>query len=433
MLMTYVAVDRYLRSHGKLGFVITESVFKTSGAGQGFRRFRLPDGTPFGPLAAEDMVSLMPFEKAANRTAILIVMKGKEVRFPISYSQWRKRHSGRGSAIGFDSPYESVTQEKITFRSLQAEPIAADDVTTAWFTGRPRGRRAVEKLRGGSKYTAREGANTGGANAVYWVDIVGKRPGDFVMVSNVIGRAKRKVPTIQAAMEEGLLYPLLRSGDQSRWLARPAVRIILAQDPETRRGRAAEVMERDYRRTHSYLMRFEELLRSRAAFRRYFRADDPCWSMFNIGQYTLSPWKVVWQRMGSRMQAVVCGKVDGKPIIPQETLCFVPVSTRIEAHYLCAMLNSAPFEYAVGSYSQKGGKSFASPHILEHLKIPERKTAGSAGSELAELSELAHQARRAEREDEVQEVEKRINRVAAGVWAISAEELRDMEESLEDN
>ena len=30
--------------------------------------------------------------------------------------QWTKRLSGRGSTIVFDTPYEAVTREKITFR-----------------------------------------------------------------------------------------------------------------------------------------------------------------------------------------------------------------------------------------------------------------------------------------------------------------------------
>lgn len=433
MLMTYVAVDRYLLREGKLGFVITESVFKTAGAGQGFRRFRLPDGTPFGPVLVEDMVSLAPFEKAANRTAILIVVKGKEVRYPISYCQWYKRHAGRGSGIGFDSPYQSVTEEKITFRTLQAEPMATSDMTSPWLTGRVRGRKAVGKMRGRSEYTAREGANTGGANAVYWVEITGRRPGGLVMVANITGRAKRQVPATQAALEEDLLYPLLRSGDQARWVAKPKAHIILAQDAQARRGIAKEVMEKKYPRTHSYLMRFERLLKARAAFKRYFKATDPCWSMFNIGEYTLSPWKVIWQRMGSRMQAAVCGKVDGKPVIPQETLCFAAVSTKAEAHYLCAVLNSAPFEFAVRSYSQKGGKSFASPHIFGHLAIPRFESSDKrVGSELATLSEQAHAAAMREENRTVEQLEKRINRLAARLWGISEDELRDIEESLEE-
>ena len=49
MLFAYVASDNYLKPGGKLGFVITQTVFKTKGAGDGFRRFQLAArrGIPF--------------------------------------------------------------------------------------------------------------------------------------------------------------------------------------------------------------------------------------------------------------------------------------------------------------------------------------------------------------------------------------------------
>lgn len=83
MLMTYVAVDRYLRHGGRLGFVLSQSLFKTSGAGQGFRRFTLPDGTPFGPLVVEDMVELNPFDEGLRPALELIalLMDKKAVSF----------------------------------------------------------------------------------------------------------------------------------------------------------------------------------------------------------------------------------------------------------------------------------------------------------------------------------------------------------------
>jgi hypothetical protein len=36
ILMTYVMADKLLKDGGKLGFVITQSVFKTAGAGKAF-------------------------------------------------------------------------------------------------------------------------------------------------------------------------------------------------------------------------------------------------------------------------------------------------------------------------------------------------------------------------------------------------------------
>lgn len=83
MLMTYSAMHDYLNPGGRLGFVITQSVFKTSGAGQGFRRFLLGNGEYIQVIAVDDMVELQPFEGASNRTSIVILEKGTQTRYPV--------------------------------------------------------------------------------------------------------------------------------------------------------------------------------------------------------------------------------------------------------------------------------------------------------------------------------------------------------------
>jgi len=78
MLMSYVAMDKYLKKGGKLGFLITQSVFKTAGAGQGFRRFLLGSGEHIQVQHVDDMVELQPFEGASNRTSVVILQKGRQ-------------------------------------------------------------------------------------------------------------------------------------------------------------------------------------------------------------------------------------------------------------------------------------------------------------------------------------------------------------------
>ncbi len=81
ILMTYVCHDAYLKESGKLGFVITQSVFKTKGGGEGFRGFRYSrpgtGETHMAPLAVEDLSNLQPFEGATNRTALITVGKSE--------------------------------------------------------------------------------------------------------------------------------------------------------------------------------------------------------------------------------------------------------------------------------------------------------------------------------------------------------------------
>ena len=68
VLMTYVSIDKYLKDKGRLCIVITQSLFKTVGGGEGFRRFRLgKKGTPFKVLQVDDMVDLQPFDSASDK------------------------------------------------------------------------------------------------------------------------------------------------------------------------------------------------------------------------------------------------------------------------------------------------------------------------------------------------------------------------------
>lgn len=429
MLMTYVSLDRYLKAAGKLGFVLPQNLFKTAGAGQGFRRFRLPKDRHFAPLVVEDMVDLQPFEGATNRTAVAVFIKGKRVSYPISYQCWKKRGTGRGSAIAFDTPYEEVTAEKITFRTWHAEPVDKDDLTSPWITARRRALRALHNVLGKSSYVAHAGSFTGGANGIYWLEIVGKRPGGLSIVANITEGAKRVIPSTQAAVEDELLYPLLRGRDVKRWNATYSAHILMAQDAETRCGIAVAKMEKKYPKAHGYLARFEGILRSRAAFRRYFKETDPYWTMFNVSPFTFSSWKVVWREQASTVTAAVVGPDDERPVVPDHKLMMVAVTSPKEAHYLCAALNSSPSSLAVAAYAIQIQMD---THILEHVGVPQYSKNNAVHLRLAELSQAAHKAADGDNIAELTKIEQEIDRVAAKLWGLSDEELAEIRRSLEE-
>jgi SAM-dependent methyltransferase len=227
MLMTYVAADQYLKEDGKLGFIITQSVFKTIGAGQSFRRFVLGSGTPVAVTSVDDLIDLQPFEGATNRTAVVILQRGRKTKYPIPYSTWRKTVSGR-------IPEDATLDEAVAFchiRQFIAQPVDEKDTTSTWLSGRPRALSAVKKVLGSSYCQAHAGAYTGGTNAVYWFEIVGRRPDGLIVVSNLTERAKRQVENVQTAIESDLLYPLLRGSDAQRWQATPSAWIFFRDDP----------------------------------------------------------------------------------------------------------------------------------------------------------------------------------------------------------
>lgn len=428
MLLTFVAMDDYLKRDGRLGFVITQSVFKTAGAGQGFRRFELGSGASVNVLSVDDMTEIQPFEGASNRTAVVILQRGHPLRYPVPYNVWRK--VAKGHRID-----ESLTlAEAIKLcqvHSYVARPVDDGDKSSSWLSGKRHALKATYKVLGSSDYQARAGACTW-LNGVYWIEIVSERPDGLVIVSNLTESGKKTLDSVQVALERNLIYPLLRGSDIGRWQSAPRVFIIFVQDPVRRCGYDEDWLSINYPKTYSYLKYFEEPLRERSGYRRYFNSNHPFYSMFNVGEYTLAPYKVVWGRIASRMEASVIDEKDGKPIIPQETISFVPCEDKTEAHYICSVLNSSPFNYAVQSYSQKGGKSFGTPGILENVRVPRFDASSESHLSLARLSERAHQAQATNDASQVRAIEEEIDQLSLQIWNLTKIELKEIQESLDE-
>lgn len=354
-LMTLASAHRFLKPQGKMVFLITQGVFKSGGASEGFRDFSLPGGIKLKVLMVEDLSRLRPFAGAANRTAILYLEKGQPTVYPIPYQLWTKLPDDVGSHHG------ALNQI--------AEPVNPVDPRSPWMTYGEGSRAGLRKILGTSNYRAREGANTGGANGVFWVEIIERPQAGLVRIRNLAASSRQKIDTIEAVIEDNLVYPLLKGSDVARWQANPSAHIILTQNPTTRRGISLIVMARNYPRTLTYLNQFKKLLSNRAAYRRYFKRTDPYYTMFDVGEYTLAPYKTVWHRFGARMKAAVVEGAD-RSVIPQETHTMVACSSAEEAWYLAGVLNSLPVEYAISSYSMVGGKSFAGPNLLNFIRIP---------------------------------------------------------------
>ncbi len=84
MLFTYAAADHYLSRNGKLGFLITQEVFKSKGAGEGFRGFKWGKvkNNFIKVLKAHDFSSFQPFEGVQIKLRQLSSKKKKRQNTP---------------------------------------------------------------------------------------------------------------------------------------------------------------------------------------------------------------------------------------------------------------------------------------------------------------------------------------------------------------
>jgi hypothetical protein len=427
MLMLYAAMDSYLRDGGKLGFVITQTVFKTKGAGDGFRRFRLgEEGAYLKVLSAQDLVELQPFEGATNRTATVVLQKGEPTEYPVSYIVWQKAKPGR---IGVDFTLEGV-EERTRKTSLSARPVDSAQPASPWLTTSLAALAALQKVLGKSDYKAHEGVNTGGANGVYWLRVLERQPEGLLLAENLHDVGKIKVKRVEALLEPDLVYPLLRGRDVTRWRTAPSAFILLPQSQERQReGIPENILKTSLPRTYAYLKEFEELLADRSD-RKYYPEGSPFYTMRNVAEYTFAPYKVVWREQASELTAAVTIDLGHAPI-PDHKLMLVSCQSRDEAFYLAACLNSAPSRLLVQAYVVTIG---ISTHVLEHVAVPGFAPSNTLHQSLSSLSQRAHQlaAQGKATQAELRRVEEEIDRKAAELWGLSEEELKGIQVSLKE-
>jgi SAM-dependent methyltransferase len=390
-LMTYVVADALLKEGGKLGFVITQSVFKTA-AGAGFRRFELPEQNkqrrPLKVLHVDDMVELQPFEAASNRTAVLVLQKGQPTHYPIPCTVWRKVE---GARFSYDSTLDEVlaaTQR----HDWHAEPVDPRDSTSQWLTAHPAALNAIRKVLSKACYKAHEGVNTGGANAVYWVQKTYTHPNGDVVVQNITEGAKVKVEQVSMTVEPDLLYPLLRGRDVKRWCAQPSAWIIVPRLNPQQVIPLSE-MQVKFPKTYAYLKRFKPTLLQRkdAMTQGALKRGEPFYFYGAVGDYTFAPWKVVWPWISKGVRAAVVGDFEGKVVLPEHNTYFISCDDCNEAFYICGLLNSSLGDFAIRSFFSTGGGGIGAASLLDHVYIPCYDPNNAVHRRLAELSMQAHQ------------------------------------------
>lgn len=204
--------------------MITQTLFKSKGGGQGFRRFQIDNKDHLSVVQVDDLVALQPFEGATNRTAVLALLKGEKTKAQVPYTVWTKK---KGQDVSSDTAYVDVL--KATSREeLEARNIDPSDSTSAWITGNKQPLDTVARLVGASHYKARMGACFG-STGVFWVKVLSKVNSTVFMVQNS-GGGKKHVKQVTASIESDLLYPILRGRDLKRWIGTPSLAVIMPQD-----------------------------------------------------------------------------------------------------------------------------------------------------------------------------------------------------------
>jgi hypothetical protein len=254
-------------------------------------------------------------------------------------------------------------------------------------------------------YKAYSGVFSGGANAVFYHEIL-----DFeqqkqtfspthktVATRNINHRAKRFFPSKSQKLEAEYLYPLVCGRDVSQWsIQRPAEQAILLPHLAHKPMYAIEkkTLKKHAPLSLAFLERALDFLKARKGLTAMDRkvSESTPYNLCRVGQYTFSPHKVVWRYIHKHFTCAVLEPIpwiDGqlKTMIPQEKLMMIPTSSAMEAYYLCALLSSSAICTIVEALMMD---SHISTHVIQNLNLPKFCSDNRLQLELASLCQKGH-------------------------------------------
>ena len=136
-------------------------------------------------------------------------------------------------------------------------------------------------------------------------------------------------------LETVYMYPMLKSSDiAKKRTPRPSRWMLVTQGAI---GEDTALIKHIAPKTWSYLIEHGELFDQRQSS---VYKGRPRFSIFGVGRYSFSPWKVAISGLYKKLHFSVIGPYADKPVVLDDTCYFMPCQGKDEAQYLAELLNS---------------------------------------------------------------------------------------------
>lgn len=390
VLLTYVAIDKYLKPNGKLGFIIKETLFKSIKHGEGFRKFRLePNGIDLRVFRVDDLTNFKPFNGAVNRTAIVFIEKSKKTIYPVDYVCWYPKNGKR--SFHNDSNYK-LLEEYFSFEIKHAKPCNSN-ASSGWITVNPESMEKTNEILGKSHYKARTGLFTGGANGIFWLRFL-KENNNYITVENIFEKAKNKMKHVVKDIEKDFIFPFLTGNELKFWHYEYTKYILCPHTIDSRMYPIESNILEKYPLTKQYLYAFKDELENRKGFTsfdknihlKYFYA------LQRIGEYSFAEYKVAWRYISKHFTPAVIEYANDdylgrKNIMPNEKIIFVGLNDRDEAYYLCGLLSSDIYRNTIENYMVG---TQITPSIINNLSLPLFEKTNENHIKISQLCQQGH-------------------------------------------
>jgi methylase of polypeptide subunit release factors len=164
-------------------------------------------------------------------------------------------------------------------------------------------------------------------------------------------------------LEDGFLYPMLKSSDIANGNVEPRRWMLVTQNSvKEDTSNIAEIAPKtwDYLISHAKFLdkRGSSIYKKRARF-----------AVFGIGDYSFSPWKVAISGFYKKLKFNVVGSYENKPIVLDDTCYFLPFETEDKANKVCNLLNSTAAQEFFKSFIFWDAKRPITVDVLRKLDI----------------------------------------------------------------
>lgn len=391
-MITYTTGDKWLEVGGKIAFVITQTLFQNPSSA-GFRNFRINEKSNLVPLEVDDLKALKPFADAANKTAIAVFQKtAKTPTYPVPYVVWSAA-DGCKRSIDPTQSLETVMTQTIRDK-WEAYPVGEEG--SPWAILPPGRFDEIKQLAQPSDWVDGRKGITADLNGVYFVPIIDcNDQTGLVKIRTQPSSGKRDIgPERDFWIEPDWLYPLIKGASDFEACYLNPAHSLYALVPN--KG----IKKSDYRfaedslppKTGRYFSTFNDVLQTRSTWKSRMRPQGaPNYAIYNVGEFSFKPWKVVWAEMPGRFCAAVAGSkaaplLGTRPYVPDHKIFFVALDDKTEAHYLCGLLNSS----MVAQYVEAHNVAIQVGDIFKHMRLPRYKATNRKHAALAAKVERCH-------------------------------------------
>lgn len=136
-------------------------------------------------------------------------------------------------------------------------------------------------------------------------------------------------------LESRYVYPMIKSSGIANGNVHQTERWMLV--PQTTTGEDTRQIEENAPLTWAYLQLRGHLLDRRKSS---IYKNRPRFSIFGVGSYSFAPWKVAVSGFYKSLRFRTLGPIDGRPIVLDDTVNFIPCESRAEAEWIATLLNS---------------------------------------------------------------------------------------------